>query len=121
METVRDCGAEIVELELEAVKPLDLAVADQVRRRSLGQGEVVIAVRGAQRAGRRLASRQQLCACVVAHGLQQPVADRSDVVGLEQALVDQRGEPIEDADRGVEAGACHRLGAVEVKPARKHR
>jgi hypothetical protein len=96
-------------------------VADQVRRRGLGQGNVVIAVSSAQRAGRRLASPQQLCGRVIAHRVQQPVADRSDVVGLEQALVDQRGEPIEDADRGVEAGARHRLGAVEVKPARKHR
>jgi hypothetical protein len=96
-------------------------VADQVRRRGLGQGKVVIPVSGAQRAGRRPASRQQLCSCVVAYGLPQSVADRSDVVGLEQVLVDQRGEPIEDAKRGVEAGARHRLGAVKVKTARKHR
>ena len=77
-----------------SLEPLALAAGLQVRSRLFGEGEEVIAVAGAQRL--LLAGLGQPLEPVLAHGLEQAVADLGvPLLGDHQRLVDQRAEQVE--------------------------
>ena len=89
-----------------------------MRRRCLGESQVVVAVRRPHRLGHHVAPRQQLPGRVVADALQQPVPVVG-VIPLDQTLVHERQDLIEH--RSVLPGDGDEVGAVEVKPAGEHR
>ena len=92
----RQCGADVVELDLEPVEPDGLVRAAQVRAGGLDQGQVVIAVGGAGFVQLGAGPQGEAFSGVLADRLQQPVAGRTlDLFGLDQALVDQGGQMVQ--------------------------
>jgi hypothetical protein len=87
-----DRGAQVAQLGVEPVQPLDLVVRHQLGGGRLGQGQVVIAVGGPGGASSGRALRVQLPGRVLPDGFQQPVPALAGpgVTELHQALVHQR-------------------------------
>ena len=85
----------------------------------LGEGEEVIAVAGAHRL--RLAGLGEALEPVLAHGLEQAVADlRVPVLGDHQRLVDQRAEQVEHVLALDPLAGADLLGRLEGKAAGEH-
>ena len=92
-DTERQRGADVVELDLQPIKPDGLVPAAQVHAGGLDQSQVVIAVGGAGLIQLGAGPLGEAFGGVLADRLQQPVAGRTlDLFGLDQALVDQGGQ-----------------------------
>ena len=118
-----DSRTEVVELEVETVEPLRLIVGDEPRGGRLGEGEVVVAMRRPGACHRVGSLGSKLAVGVLAHGLQEPVADqaRAGAVELHEALVDKGPEVPGDLARAHLVAGGDGLGRGEIQAAGEHR
>ena len=118
-----DRGPQVAQLGIEPVQPGGLIGPVKVRRGRLGQGQVVVAVRGPRVVHRRRAQRVQLAGRVPADGFQQPVPARpgTGVAELDQALIHQAAEVPRHLRGGHVWARGDRLGRGQGEPPGEHR